>query len=116
MRLALNLRRCDSGYETLDGRYVIERQDDYSECEHPMCDPLHKRFWAPGRGVLHPINAVQWHVWDNHAYDGRGDYVDPSHSRGFTTKRDATRWLKDHLAETYRDAPDKLDLYLAGMM
>jgi hypothetical protein len=87
------LRRCDSGYETLDGRYVIERQDDITECEHPMCEPLHRRYWTyDADGAMHWIIVPQWHVWDTQ----RNDYAD-SNARGFETKRDAVRWLADRI-------------------
>ena len=91
----VKLRRCDSGYETLDGRYVIERQDDLTECEHPMCDPLHRRFWTDGNTgevMLHWVTESQWHVWDNE----KNDYVSWE-GRGFETKGAAHRWLTYHL-------------------
>jgi hypothetical protein len=78
------------GYATLDGRYLIERQDGSTECSHPLCDTLHRDL-HPGDD-MHWVSYVAWHVWDT----VRDDYA--GHEQ-FDTKRDAVAWLERHLGE-----------------
>lgn len=87
------LRRIAAGqYQTLDGRYNIERQDGQTECEHPLCDPLHQKYHA--RNDVHWITYSAWHVWDNerdeYAFTGLSEYE---------TKRAAHQALSAELAE-----------------
>jgi hypothetical protein len=77
-------------YETLDGRYRIERQDGVTMCEHPLCDTLHRRFWSGSDDDWHAVSYVAWHVWDT----VRDDYA--GHEE-FDTKREAHQWLDSFL-------------------
>ena len=98
MTAPTTVRRLGVGlYETLDGRYRIERQDGETECSHPLCDQFHRRFWTEtgdGRGAIHWMAYVAWHVWDTVADDYAGGGGPVEHD----TKRDALRWLMHHLA------------------
>lgn len=92
----MELHRANGGYETPDGRYRVERQDGLTECEHSMCDTLHRRFHE-GRGQdrVHYVEYPAWHVWDvvkdDYATDGPEE---------FGTKREATEWLERHLTRS----------------
>lgn len=92
----MKLRRLGAGlYETLDGRYRVERQDGTTECDHPLCDPLHQKFWTrtgDGRGAVHWIDYPAWHVWDNE----KDDYISDDF-REFETKGAAVAALGRHL-------------------
>jgi hypothetical protein len=95
----MTLRRLGPGsYETLDGRYRIERQDGETECSHPLCDPLHERYWTytrDGRGSMHWVDYVSWHVWDV----AKDDYAGSGGTAAdFASKREAVEWLRLHLA------------------
>lgn len=89
----MKLKRVPTGYSTLDGRYLIERQDGMTECTHPSCDILHHRWIALD---MHLVPYVAWHVWDT-VID---DYA---FHEEFDTKREAVGWLERHLA--VRSAP-----------
>ncbi len=80
-------------YATLDGRFLIERQDGETQCEHPLCEQLHERFMSWGDLPGHSVLYVSWHVWDNE----RNDYASTD-SGHFDTKREAVAWLERHLA------------------
>lgn len=98
------LRRLGPGvYATLDGRYQIEHQDGLTDCEHPLCDTLHRKWHehtANGYGAdwVHMVPYRAWHVWDVEA----DDYA----TRGpeeFDTKRQAHQWLTDHSRRTFSE-------------
>jgi hypothetical protein len=88
----MRLRRIESGtYQTADGRFNIERQENDAECSHPLCATLHAdRQWTgdlPG----HTVTTIDWIVWDNEADDYAGSH------ETFVSKRAATVWLERYL-------------------
>lgn len=103
-----DLRKVQAGvYETLDGRYRIEHQDGLTDCEHPLCDTLHRKWhertggrYGAGTGWVHMVPYPAWHVWDT----VRDDYA--IHDE-FDTKRDAHHWLMGHLADKGADHADQ---------
>jgi hypothetical protein len=88
----VKLRRLATGvYATLDGRYQVEAQVNWTECDHPLCDQLHERFIYRG---MHDVPYTVWIVWDVEY----GGYVENHHT--FDTKRDAVAWLENYLERT----------------
>lgn len=95
----MKLRRLSVGcYQTVDGRYNIEKNEDYEQ----ECNCVHCR---NGLSSDCPRNGVSWYfrwiVWDNHAEDYAMFttpygvvYPGPD---GFDTKSDAVGWLEYHL-------------------
>ena len=78
-------------------RFTIDRADGVTECSHPLCDTLHRRF-RPGGGI-HDVYYAAWTIWDNE-YD----------EHAYITVRDF------HFDEEYllkRDAKAALDRYLS---
>jgi hypothetical protein len=76
----VRLRKLEAGrYQTVDGRYNIERQDGTTGCDHPKCDVLHRKWHestmarGSGGGWMHWVTYVAWHIWDNE----RADYAAP---------------------------------------
>lgn len=47
-------------------RYVVQKDIEYSPCEHPMCDQLHRRFMERTLhgGWFHEIKTTWWIVVD----------------------------------------------------
>ena len=93
----VKLRKLGPGrYATLDGRYQVERQDGLTECEHPLCDTLHRKWHTTQRhGWVHYIPYPAWHVWDNE----RDDYAGGGGPEEFDTKALAVAWLERHLVK-----------------
>lgn len=94
------LRKLGPGqYVTLDGRYQVERQDGTTECDHPQCDVLHRKWHSnlPGRsyGWVHYVPYPAWHVWDNE----HDDYAGGHGPEEYETKRDAVQALASLLAK-----------------
>ena len=92
----MKLRRVQAGvYETEDGRYRIEHEDYVSECSHPQCEDLHRKFFpAPGfgePGMVHPVAYTNWQIWDTVS----DNYLDGGEE--FESKREAEMYLWSHL-------------------
>lgn len=77
-------------------RFTIDRADGVTECSHPLCYDLHRRF-RPGGGI-HEVYYRAWTVWDNEADD-----------HAFITVRDF-RFEDEYLRK--KDARADLDRYL----
>jgi hypothetical protein len=47
-------------------QYIVQKQIEYSPCEHPMCDQLHRRFMQPTihGGSFHETKTTWWIVVD----------------------------------------------------
>ena len=86
--MTIKLRKVPEGYQTLDGRYNVEHQDGITDCDHPLCYQLHRRFHEHGPTIgswSHSVTYVAWHIWDNVA----DDYAGHNGPNEYDTKREA---------------------------
>ena len=62
----MNFRRIDGALVSPSGRYRVEREDYTTDCEHPSCWALHKKF---REGDTHLVTITNWIVWDTVSND-----------------------------------------------
>lgn len=90
---ALGWERLGPGSYSWQGRYTVERQENYTECEHPLCDQLHQRFFVQDGhgGAVHEVRYYYWVVWD----ELRQDYARGSDH--YDKLSEAKAWAMEHL-------------------